>query len=137
MPSKYLKTHHSPFAYVPQVAPFSSCFLPRIALLMHYIHPHLEHGSRDGLHGTVPELRVAESSSRSRIPRRRKRLLCSKASRPSLKAHPFFCIETVPRALFSLLKRPERESDHSSPFAVELKHECSYTPLLHSPSRRV
>jgi len=61
---------------------------------MHFILPSLEHGIRHG----VPGLRVAESRSRGQIPRRYKRLLCSKGSRPSLRPTQLR-IERIPRVL--------------------------------------
>ena len=91
---------------------------------MHFILPSLEYGSRDG----VPGLRIAESRSQDQIPRRPKRFLCSKVYRPSLRPTQLRIVR-VPGALFSRLKRPEREANHSPPFAVKLKHEFSYTTL--------
>ena len=79
-------------------------------------------------------LRVTEFRSRSQIPRRRKRFLCSGGSRPSLRSTQLRT-ETIPYALFSRLKQPEPEDDQSPLFAVDMKHEFSYTPL-HSPSWR-
>jgi len=93
---------------------------------MHFILPSLEHGSRDGLPGLT--------GCRVQIPRRRKRFLCSKGSRPSLRPTQLR-IERIPGALSSRLKQPEPEADHSPLFAVDMKHEFSHT-ALHSPSWR-
>jgi len=79
-------------------------------------------------------LRVAEFRSRGQIPRRRKRFLSSKGSRPSLRPTQLR-IEMITGALFSRLKQLEPEADHSPLFAVDMKHQFSYTPL-HSPSWR-
>jgi hypothetical protein len=72
---------------------------------------------------------------RSSSPGRVKNFIFSKSSRPALRFTQSL-IQWVPGALYSGVKRPGREVDHSPPTSAEVKKMWVYTSTPHTPSWR-